>query len=166
MQTMMSAGIDFKTPSGAQRWSLLAGAAILVAVLCLPAHAACPTRFSARAGDTPETIARACGLNVEALKSINPGMRSDEPILPGTTIRVPRSAITSPMLDIGRGQVRVNPPTIPSVPGPSGSTVILPPELPPVPPQLVLPGPPPLPGQVPGAFSPNNTGFGTTSPFN
>ena len=121
-------------------------ALLLACALFLPvaqADAACPTRLSARVGDTAQTIARACGLNAEALKSVNPGIRGDEPIQPGTTIRIPRVALPTPMIDSGRPMMRVNPPAVTIAPGPGGSTVILPPEPPPVPQQHILPGFPP-----------------------
>lgn len=141
-----------------KRLGFAAGMLAASAAFVPQAQAACPASMSARVGDTAQSIARACGLNVEALKSVNPGIRGNETIPPGTTVRIPRVAVPSPMLDIGRPLIRVNPPLVPNVPDPGGSTVILPPEQPPVPPQLILPGLPLQPGQLPP--------FGTSPSFN
>lgn len=67
-----------------------------------PASAAgsCGARISPSFGDTVETVAARCGVNVEALKSRNPGM-SDDKLDVGVSINVPRPALPSPQIEIG-----------------------------------------------------------------
>lgn len=81
---------------------VLIAAAILPAALPVGALAAgsCGQRVSPSFGDTVETVAARCGVNVEALKSRNPGM-SDDKLDVGVSINVPRPALPSPQIEIG-----------------------------------------------------------------
>lgn len=125
----------------------------LAAFLASPAQAACPARIGVMWGDTLSSIARACGVNVEALRRVNPGLTA-ETLRAGAVIAVPRPATSSPQTGIGRPSVRVAPPLVPPATGAPSiggapSTVILPPEQPPVPPQHILRGFGDPPGQLP-----------------
>lgn len=134
--------------SGKEKAALFATAVAIGTAFVAQAEAACPARLSARVGDTAYSIARACGLNEEALKSANAGIRADGTVLPGTTVRIPRPALPSEMLEIGKPLIRVQPSQVPNVAIPGGSTVILPPEPPPLPRRHVIRPFPPQPGQI------------------
>ena len=112
------------------------------------AHAACPARVTAGAGDSLQAIARACGVNIEALKAANPGLISNS-MQAGTTIIVPRQALPSPTLTIGRPSIQIMPSQVPPATGPSMPTVILPPPQPQIPQQHILRGFGDKPGQLP-----------------
>ena len=112
------------------------------------AEAACPDRIIIQRGDTLGAIARACGVNVPALRGANPGLIPDA-MQPGATVRVPAPALNTPMERIGRPSIRVMPSRVPGVHVPSNSTVILAPPPLPVPPQHILPGFGDKPGQLP-----------------
>ncbi|MEO3387759.1 LysM domain-containing protein [Mesorhizobium sp. CAU 1741] len=112
------------------------------------AHAACPDRIIIQRGDTLSSIARACGVNVPALRGHNPGLIPDA-MQPGTTVRVPRPALPTPLERIGRPSIQVMPSRVPSPSVPSGSTVILAPPPRPVPQQHILRGFGDKPGQIP-----------------
>ena len=133
---------------GPERAALFVAALAIGAAFAPQAEAACPARLSARVGDTAYSIARACGLNEEALKSANPGIRADGTMQPGTTVRIPRAALPSELLEIGKPLIRVHPSQVPNIPIPGGSTVILPPEPPPLPRRHVIRPFPPQPGQI------------------
>ena len=112
------------------------------------AHAACPARVTISYGDTLSSIARACGITVDTLRSANPGLHADS-LQAGAAIAVPRPPLPSTQLRVGRPSVQVVPPLVyPSVGG-SSSTVILPPEPIPVPQQHILRGFGDKPGQLP-----------------
>lgn len=134
--------------TGMDRAVLFAATLAIGSAFAPQAEAACPARLSARVGDTAYSIARACGLNEEALKSANPGIRADGTMQPGTTVRIPRPALPSELLEIGRPLIRVQPSQVPNVAIPGGSTVILPPEQPPLPRRHVIRPFPPQPGQI------------------
>jgi hypothetical protein len=81
--------------------ALLATAAALACWLATPAAAgSCPQRISPSFGESVETVAARCGVNVEALKSRNPGM-SDGRLDVGVSIEVPRPPLPSPQIEIG-----------------------------------------------------------------
>ena len=111
------------------------------------AEAACPDRIVIRRGDTLDAIARACGINVPALRGANPGLMPDA-MQPGMIVRIPAPALNTPMQRIGRPSIEIMPSRVPSVQIPSHSTIILAPP-PPVPPQHILPGFGDRPGQLP-----------------
>lgn len=121
----------------------------LTLLATMPAYAACPERIMVTGGNVSlAAIARTCGINVEALKSINPGM-SGPIVNEGTVVRIPREAISLPSFEIGRTYGRTEGLEVPLAPGSSGSTVILPPPAPTVPPQHILRGFGDQPGQLP-----------------
>lgn len=125
------------------------------------AHAACPDRVVISGGDASlSALARACGVNVEALKSINPGMTGSV-VRQGTVVRIPQQPIAAPQFEFARPQARTPSLEVPLAPGPSTSTVILPPPSVPIPQQHILrgfgdqPGQLPLPeGHAPPTFAP------------
>ena len=130
-------------------------AASLAACLALvsQAEAACPARLGVAWGDTLTSIARACGVNVEALRQVNPGLTA-QTLRAGSFIAVPRPALASPQLGVGRRSVHVAPPLVPPATGGPAiggapSTVILPPARPPVPQQHIIRGFDDRPGQLP-----------------
>jgi LysM repeat protein len=127
----------------------LALSILAVAVLSAsPAIAACPARLGVAYGDTLSAIAAACGISVETLRGANPGLSADN-LRAGAIIAVPRPALPSPQLDIGRPLVRVAPAIVPHGAGGASGTVILPPVQPPVPQQHILRGFGNEPGQLP-----------------
>jgi len=127
----------------------------VLALIALPiaqAHA-CPSRVSVAYGDTLSSIARSCGVNVEALVRVNPGLTA-RTLYAGSVINVPRPAVPSPQQRIGRPTVQVMPPLVPPAVGAPSiggvpSTVILPSSPPPVPHQHILRGFGDQPGQLP-----------------
>lgn len=137
----------------------LSAAALAVLAFTTVTQASCPDRVVISGGDASvAALARACGVNVEALKSVNPGMTGNQ-VKQGTVVRIPRAPIAMPHFDYARPQARIASPQVPIAPGPSSSTVILPPPVPSVPQQHILrgfgdqPGQLPLPdGHVPPAF--------------
>ncbi len=134
---------------------------LLATAWTVPAYAACPERVVISGGDAAlSALARACGVNVEALRSVNPGMTGNT-VRQGTVVRIPPAPIAAPQFDFARPQARAPSLEVPLAPGPSGSTVILPPAPIPVPQQHILrgfgdqPGQLPLPdGHAPPAFAP------------
>lgn len=113
------------------------------------AHAACPQRMDVGFGDTLASIARACGVNIEALKQSNPGLTTDS-LRAGQFIAVPRPVFPSPQPVIGRPSIQPFPSLVPPASGGDGmSTVILPPRLQPVPQQHILRGFGDQSGQLP-----------------
>lgn len=136
------------------RISALALLAIL-AILAIPATpaSACPSRVSVAYGDTLSSIARSCGVNVEALMRVNPGLNPRR-LYAGAVINMPRPALPSPQQRVGRPTVQVMPPLVPPALGAPSiggvpSTVIMPPAPPPVPQQHILRGFGDQPGQLP-----------------
>lgn len=95
------------------------------------AGAACPQRLNITIGATLETIARSCGISVERLRGVNPGL-SATTMQAGTFINIPRPALPSPQLPIGRSAVKVAPPLIPPVTGTSSSATVIAPPAPPI----------------------------------
>lgn len=130
------------------RRRILPAAIALLAALPAPAGAACPERMAVAAGATLSGIARACGVDVEALRMANPGLRPDT-LRAGTTLVVPPQALPSRPLPIGRQGVAIAPPMVPPAIVGTRSTVILPPEPPAVPQQHILRGFGDQPGQLP-----------------
>lgn len=91
------------------------------------AAAACPERVGVAFGDTLASIAQACGVNVEALRQLNPGLTA-RTLRQGTFVRVPRPALSSRQAERRSGRVE---PTAPLVRSPTAGgtpTVIMPPE--------------------------------------
>lgn len=120
----------------------------VLAVSWTAAHAACPQRLGVAYGDTLDAVASACGISVEALRRANPGL-SAATLRAGTIIAVPRPALPSPQLGIGRPAIRIAPPLVPPGIVGRGGTVILPPQPQPIPPQHILRGFGDEPGQLP-----------------
>ena len=127
--------------------------------LATAADAACPERVGVGFGDTLASIARSCGISVETLRSVNPGLTADT-LQPGTFVVVPRPALPSPMSRIGRPSVRIAPSLVPPATGISPSTTVIEPPKRPVVRRLdpmpgfgeqpgLLPGHLPLPGHFP-----------------
>lgn len=116
--------------------------------LSTPARAACPERIAVASGATLSGIARACGVSLEALRQVNPGIRPDT-LQAGTTLAVPRPAFPSVQLPIGRQGIGIARPLVPPTVGGTGSTVILPPAAPSMPRQHILRGFGDQPGQLP-----------------
>lgn len=112
------------------------------------AQAACPQRLSIGHGDTLVSIARACGISVEALRSVNPGLRPTT-LQPGTIIVVPRPVLPSPQHPTGRRTIEAMPPLVPPATGISPSTTVIPPPRPPVYPRFDIPGLEEQPGALP-----------------
>lgn len=114
----------------------VAGALLILAPSS--AEALCPERITIERGDTLSSIAASCGLNVDQLRARNPGISAMH-LQPGTFLAVPRTGPT-PQLPIG-GNIDILPQLVPSEPQPgTGTTVILPPQQPPVPRQHILRG--------------------------
>lgn len=128
------------------RLVLATAAAVLMSAS--PALSACPPRIGVAYGDTLSSIASACGISVETLRAANPGLSADT-LRAGSIIAVPRPALPSPQLEIGRPLVRVTPPLVPPGTGGISGTVILPPVQPPIPQQHILRGFGDQPGQLP-----------------
>lgn len=103
------------------------------------AGAACPQRLNITIGATLESIARSCGISVERLRGVNPGL-SATTMQAGTFINIPRPALPSPQLPIGRSSVKVAPPLIPSVTGTSSSATAIAPPAPPIIHRYEIPG--------------------------
>lgn len=101
----------------------------LAALLALPAaaQAACPERVGVAFGDTLASIARACGVNVEALRQLNPGLTA-ETLRQGSFVNVPRPPLPSARAGSRRGTVEIMPPLVRSPTAGATPTVILPPE--------------------------------------
>ena len=101
----------------------------LAAVLALPAgaQAACPERVGVAFGDTLASIAQACGVNVEALRQLNPGLTA-KTLRQGTFVRVPQPPLPSTWAERRRGTVEVIPPLVRSPSVGATPTVILPPQ--------------------------------------
>ncbi|MBI1620229.1 LysM peptidoglycan-binding domain-containing protein [Aquamicrobium zhengzhouense] len=128
---------------------LLSSAIVLFAIAPSIAQAACPARVGVSYGDTLQSIASACGVNVEALKQANPGLRP-ETLQAGTYIAVPKPVLLTPPPVIGRPSIQTFPSLVgPATGGDSRSTVILPPQPTPVPQQHILRGFGNQPGQLP-----------------
>lgn len=115
-------------------------AGLIAGLAATGAQAACPARVAVGFGDTLASIARACGINVETLRAANPGL-SPETLQPGLYIAVPRPALPSPQLPVGRPSVR----PVPSLAPPAGVVM---------PPAVILPPPSPAMRhpQVPPGF--------------
>lgn len=132
---------------------LLSAIVIGVGAVSISPSFSCPSRVSVAYGDTLSSIARSCGVNVEALVRLNPGLTAGT-LYAGSVINVPRPAVPSPQQRIGRPTVQVMPPLVPPAVGAPSiggvpSTVILPPDVPPVPLQHILRGFGDQPGQLP-----------------
>lgn len=129
-------------------------AALPLAVLALlflastEAQAACPSRLGVDYGDTLESIARACGVSVERLRGVNPGLDAAT-LQAGTFINVPRPALPSPQLPVGRPTVKIMPPLVPPAVGTSPSSTVIAPPPPPVIHRYDIPGLDDQPGQWP-----------------
>lgn len=104
------------------------------------AQAACPDRLTIGFGDSPASIARACGISVETLRQANPGMTANTALQAGTTVTVPRPALPSQTLRTGRSSIEVMPSIVPPATGTASPTVIKPPKPHPVPRQHILKG--------------------------
>lgn len=94
------------------------------------AEAACPARLHVGFGDTLASIARTCGINVEALRAVNPGLGAGldaDTLRPGMIVAVPRQALPSPQQPVGRPSVRVAPSLTPPATSVSPPTLTLPP---------------------------------------
>ncbi|RIK88676.1 MAG: hypothetical protein DCC69_00820 [Hyphomicrobiales bacterium] len=120
------------------------------------AQAACPQRLGVSHGDTLESIARACGISVETLRGVNPGLDAGT-LRPGTFVVVPRPALPSPQLPVGRRSIEAMPPLVPPATGISPSTTVIAPPKPPVFPRFDIPGMEEPPGHLPprpGHFPP------------
>lgn len=125
--------------------------ALVVAALLAPfgpasAQTACPDRVPVRTGDTMSGIAQTCGINLQALRSVNPGINA-RTMQPGTVLNVPRPALPSPREPIGSGLIEVVPrmeirPTVSAPP-------ITPPVRQPIPRQHIIRGFGNDPGQLP-----------------
>lgn len=127
----------------------LLAAAVVLGISVSAAQAACPARVGVAYGDTLQSIAAACGVNVEALKDMNPGLRADT-LRAGAFINIPRPVVRVTPPVIGRPSIQPFPSLVnPSLGGDGHSTVILPPEQPPVPQQHILRGFGNQPGQLP-----------------
>lgn len=101
----------------------------LCALLALPVatQAACPERVGVKFGDTLASIARACGVNVEALLQLNPGLTA-QTLRQGSFVSVPRPPLPSARAGSRRGTVEIIPPLVRSPATGGTPTVILPPE--------------------------------------
>ena len=108
--------------------------------LATAADAACPERVGVGFGDTLASIARSCGISVETLRSVNPGLNADS-LRAGIVIAVPRPALPSPQQPVGRPSARIAPSLVPPATGVSPPVVVIPP---PTPPRRMPP--PSLPG--------------------
>lgn len=58
----------------------------------VPAESSCGSRVRIGPGETVSSLARRCGINVEALKSANPGV-NDKNFQRGTYLKVPNVAL-------------------------------------------------------------------------
>lgn len=112
------------------------------------AKAACPQRLGIDYGDTLESIARACGISVERLRGVNPGL-NPRTLQAGTFINVPRPVLSSPQLPVGRPSVRIAPPLVPPAIITSPSSTVIAPPPPPVIHRYDIPGLDDQPGQWP-----------------
>lgn len=111
----------------ASPWPRLRGIMLAGLVLALPAaaaQAACPPRVGVGHGDTLASIARACGISVETLRDANPGINAGR-LRPGLVLAIPRPALPSPQLPLGRPSLRVAPSLMPpaSTVGPPAITL-------------------------------------------
>jgi len=122
--------------------------ALMVMAAGAKAEAACPQRVGVNNGDTLEAIARACGISVERLRGVNPGLNA-RTLQAGTFINVPRPVLPSPQLPIGRQAVKIAPPLVPPVTGPSPSSTVIAPPPPPVIHRYDIPGLDDQPGYKP-----------------
>lgn len=110
------------------------------------AQTRCPDRMPVRSGDTMSGIAQACGINLESLRRVNPGIDA-RTIQPGSVLNVPAPALPSPRERIGSGLIEVVPrreirPTVSAPP-------IAPPVREPIPRQHIIRGFGNDPGQLP-----------------
>lgn len=121
---------------------------MFLGAFAMEANAACPARIVITRSTTFDSVAQACGINIEALKSVNPRLIANT-LQAGMTLIVPPPPLPTPMLGIGRPSVQIMPPLVPPAAGPSLPTVILPPEPSPIPPQHILRGFGDQPGQLP-----------------
>jgi len=112
------------------------------------ANATCPQRLGIDYGDTLESIARACGVSVERLRGVNPGLNAAT-LQAGTFINIPRPVLPSPQLPVGRPSVKITPPLVPPVTGTSPSSTVIAPPPPPVIHRYDIPGLDDQPGQWP-----------------
>jgi LysM repeat protein len=79
-------------------------------LLALPASAeACQGGRTVVSGETMREVAARCGVNVEALRQVNPGL-DDRTIRPGLTVVVPPRPLPSPQAGYGRPRVSAQPP--------------------------------------------------------
>lgn len=120
----------------------------LLVMAATDAKAACPQRLGVDFGDTLESIARACGISVERLRGVNPGLNAAT-LQAGTFINVPRPALPSPQLPVGRPSVKIAPPLVPPVTGASPSPTVIAPPPPPVIHRFDIPGLDDQPGPWP-----------------
>ena len=79
---------------------LVAGALSVFAAGSADAQSRSCGRTSVRHGETAEAVARRCGVNVEALKALNPGLNGDRPPT-GTFVIVPEPALPTTTPRIG-----------------------------------------------------------------
>jgi LysM repeat protein len=124
-------------------------ALVMIAGTLTVAQASCPDRISVGSGQSLSTIARACGVNVEALKQVNPGLRSDG-LRAGQFLVIPTRPVHIAPPTYGRPSIQQFPSLVgPALGGDTRSTVILPPQPQPVPQQHILRGFGDKPGQLP-----------------
>jgi LysM repeat protein len=91
-------------------------APFLLGLLALPATAeACQSGRTTVSGETVAEVAWRCGVNVEALRQLNPGL-SDRTIRPGLIVAVPPPPLPSPQAGYGRPRVSAQPPLASGVP--------------------------------------------------
>lgn len=103
------------------------------------ANAACPQRLGIGYGDTLESIAQACDITVERLRSVNPGLNAAT-LQSGTFVAIPRPALPSAQLPVGRPSIRIAPPLGSPVTGISPSQTVIAPPPPPVVHRFQIPG--------------------------
>lgn len=113
--------------AGRRRCAVALAAALCVLPGLSAAQAACPERVGVRFGDTLASIARICGVNVEALRQLNPGLTT-QTLRPGSFVKAPRPPLPSARAEHRRGVVDIIPPLVRSPGSGETPTVILPPE--------------------------------------
>jgi LysM repeat protein len=101
---------------------LAAGVALIVLLPAGASAADCGSRVRIGPGETVSSIARRCGVNVQALRAANPGI-SDRNFQRGTTLNVPRVALPSRSPG-AYGNQQIVPPT--RVPGGVGQGIVIP----------------------------------------
>lgn len=111
----------------------------LLGLSAMATSAACPQRLGIGYGDSLESIAHGCGITVERLRSVNPGLNSTN-LQAGTFVTIPRPALPSPQLPYGRQSIRIAPSLVPPATGISPSQTVIAPPPPPVVRHFEIPG--------------------------